>query len=71
MECTEVEVHTHNIKPRDYRCVFKARWQLCLRLTGNRHLSVAFVNEDLGILGLIVRPEGRCCGMLTWLSTVC
>lgn len=61
MECTGVEVHTHNIKPREYCCVFKARWQLCSRLTGHHRVTT----ECLGIPGLIVRPEGKCCGMLT------
>lgn len=67
MECTEVKVHTQNIKPREYRvCVYVCvcSKQGCIRLTGIRQLKLVFVNECLGILSLILESEGKYCGVL-------
>lgn len=67
MECTEVKVHTQNIKPRAY-CV-------CVCVCSKQGGGSAFVSQGFGISGsslltsvlvfsLVLESEGKCCGML-------
>lgn len=49
MECTEVKVHTQNIKPRECVCVCSKQGGGSAFISGIRHLGLVFANKCLGI----------------------
>lgn len=64
MECTEVKVHTQNIKPRECVCVCVQNKVEALHSSQGFGISGSSLLTSVSVFSLIVESEGKCCGVL-------